>query len=102
MPWEEASRYGVCDTNKYGEITDVIETPEDPPSNLVMTSFNIFTPAMFHAYHLVQPSTRGEYETSEAINLRSCKDRSDLTYLVVVGSLSSHRNCAVLFNCVLK
>jgi len=25
VPWEEASRYGVCDTNKYGEITDVVE-----------------------------------------------------------------------------
>ncbi|MUV57119.1 sugar phosphate nucleotidyltransferase, partial [Halogeometricum sp. CBA1124] len=37
VPYEEASRYGVCDTNAYGEITDVIEKPDDPPSNLVMT-----------------------------------------------------------------
>ena len=69
VPWEEASRYGVCDTNKYGEITDVIEKPADPPSNLVMTGFYTFSPAIFHACHLVQPSNRGEYEISEAIDL---------------------------------
>jgi len=36
----------------------VLEKPEDPPSNLVMTGFYTFTPAIFHACHLVQPSDR--------------------------------------------
>lgn len=65
--WEEASWYGVCDTNKYGEVTDVVEKLEDPPFNLVMTGFYTFSPAIFHACHLVQPSNRGEYKISEAI-----------------------------------
>ncbi|ELZ81345.1 glucose-1-phosphate uridylyltransferase [Haloferax larsenii JCM 13917] len=69
VDWDEASRYGVCVTNDYGEITEVIEKPEEPPSNLVMTGFYTFTPAIFHACHLVQPSNRGEYEISEAIDL---------------------------------
>ncbi|MBV0923081.1 sugar nucleotidyltransferase [Halomicroarcula limicola] len=69
VPWDEASRYGVCDTNKYGEITNVVEKPDDPPSNLVMTGFYTFTPAIFHACHLVQPSDRGEYEISDAVDL---------------------------------
>ena len=69
VPYEEASRYGVCDTNDYGEITDVVEKPDEPPSNLVMTGFYTFTPAIFHACHLVQPSDRGEYELSDAIDL---------------------------------
>jgi len=69
VPWDEASRYGVCDTNSYGEITDVVEKPDDPPSNLVMTGFYTFSPAIFHACKLVQPSNRGEYEISEAIDL---------------------------------
>ncbi|PSQ32053.1 UTP--glucose-1-phosphate uridylyltransferase [Halobacteriales archaeon SW_6_65_46] len=69
VPWEEASRYGVCDTNDYGEITAVVEKPEEPPSNLVMTGFYTFSPAIFHACHLVQPSDRGEYEISDAIDL---------------------------------
>ncbi len=69
VPWEEASRYGVCDTNKYGEIVEVIEKPDDPPTNLVMTGFYTFTPEIFHACHLVQPSNREEYELSDAIDL---------------------------------
>ncbi len=69
VPWEDASRYGVCVTNDYGEIVEVVEKPEDPPSNLVMTGFYTVTPAIFHACKLVQPSNRGEYEISEAIDL---------------------------------
>ncbi len=69
VPWEDASRYGVCDTNAYGEITEVIEKPDDPPTNLVMTGFYTFTPAIFHACELIQPSDRGEYELSDAIDL---------------------------------
>jgi glucose-1-phosphate thymidylyltransferase len=69
VPWEEASRYGVCDTNDYGEIVEVVEKPDDPPSNLVMTGFYTFSPAIFHAAKLVQPSDRGEYEISDAIDL---------------------------------
>ena len=69
VPYEDASRYGVCDTNEYGEIVEVIEKPEEPPTNLVMTGFYTFSPAIFHACHLVQPSNRGEYELSEAIDL---------------------------------
>ncbi|WP_254863563.1 UTP--glucose-1-phosphate uridylyltransferase AglF [Halovivax gelatinilyticus] len=69
VPMEEASRYGVLDTNGYGEVVEVVEKPDDPPSNLVMTGFYTFTPAIFHACHLVQPSDRGEYELPDAIDL---------------------------------
>jgi glucose-1-phosphate thymidylyltransferase len=69
VPLSEASRYGVCRTNERGEIVEVIEKPEDPPSNIVMTGFYTFSPAIFHACHLVQPSDRGEYELSDAIDL---------------------------------
>jgi glucose-1-phosphate thymidylyltransferase len=69
VPYEEASRYGICVTNGRGEITEVMEKPDDPPSNLVMTGFYTFTPAIFHACHLVRPSPRGEYELPDAIDL---------------------------------
>ncbi len=69
VPMDEAGRYGVCRTNDFGEIVEVIEKPDEPPSNLVMTGFYTFTPAIFHACHLVQPSARGEYELSEAIDI---------------------------------
>ncbi|TYT62134.1 UTP--glucose-1-phosphate uridylyltransferase AglF [Natrialba swarupiae] len=69
VPYEEASRYGVLDTNDYGEIVEVVEKPEEPPSNLAMTGFYTFTPAIFHACQLVQQSDRGEYELPDAIDL---------------------------------
>ncbi len=69
VPWEEASRYGVCVTDGNDAIVEVVEKPADPPSNLVMTGFYTFSPAIFHACKLVQPSTRGEYELPDAIDL---------------------------------
>jgi glucose-1-phosphate thymidylyltransferase len=69
VPLEEASRYGVCDINDDGDILAVAEKPDDPPSNLVMTGFYTFTPAILDACRLVQPSDRGEYELSDAIDL---------------------------------
>jgi glucose-1-phosphate thymidylyltransferase len=69
VPYEEASQYGVCRTNCFGEIVELIEKPDDPPSNLVMTGFCTFKPAIFHACHLVQPSGRGKYELPDAMDL---------------------------------
>ncbi|WP_226006168.1 UTP--glucose-1-phosphate uridylyltransferase AglF [Natrinema salinisoli] len=69
VPYEEASRYGVLDTNEYGEIVKVMEKPDDPPSNLVMTGVYTFTPAIFRACQSVRPSNRGEYELPDAIDL---------------------------------
>jgi glucose-1-phosphate thymidylyltransferase len=69
VPPSEAGRYGVCETNGQGEIVEVIEKPDDPPSNLVMTGFYTFSPAIFHACHLVRPSDRGEYELPDTIDL---------------------------------
>ncbi|RDI69620.1 UTP--glucose-1-phosphate uridylyltransferase AglF [Halopelagius longus] len=76
VPWEKASRFGVCVTNEDGEITEVVEKPEDPPSNLAMTGFYTFSPAIFDACHLVQPSDRGEYELPDAIDLLIRSGRS--------------------------
>ncbi len=69
VPFSEAGRYGVCETNGRGEIVEVVEKPDDPPSNMVMTGFYTFSPAIFHACHLVQPSDRGEYELPDTIDL---------------------------------
>jgi glucose-1-phosphate thymidylyltransferase len=69
VPHSEAGRYGICETNGRGEIVEVVEKPDDPPSNLVMTGFYTFSPAIFYACHLVQPSDRGEYELPDTIDL---------------------------------
>ena len=53
VPWADASRYGVCLTDADDAVVGVVEKPADPPSNLVMTGFYAFSPAIFHACHLV-------------------------------------------------
>jgi glucose-1-phosphate thymidylyltransferase len=69
VPLSEAGRYGVCETTEDDEIVDVVEKPDEPTSNTVMTGFYTFSPAIFHACHLVRPSDRGEYELPDTIGL---------------------------------
>ncbi|UVE52422.1 sugar nucleotidyltransferase (plasmid) [Haloferax larsenii] len=69
VSYEEASRHGVCTTNERGELVDIVEKPDDPQSTLVTTGFYTFSPAIFRACRLVQPSDRGEYELPDAIAL---------------------------------
>jgi glucose-1-phosphate thymidylyltransferase len=52
VPLEGASRYGVCDTNDYGEVVEVIK-PDEPPTNLALAGIYTFSPAIFHACYLV-------------------------------------------------
>ena len=47
----------------------VHNNPNDPPSDLLMTSFYTFTSAIFPVCYLIQPSDRGEYKFSGAIDL---------------------------------
>jgi len=68
VPYEEASRYGVLDTNEYGEITEVVEAgrPAEQPRDDRLLHV--------HARHLPRVSPRpalrpGEYELPDAIDL---------------------------------
>jgi glucose-1-phosphate thymidylyltransferase len=72
----EAHTTGVAETAEDGELVTLVEKPDDPPSTLVQTGFFVFSPTVFHACHLVQPSDRGEYELTDAIDLllRSGRD----------------------------
>lgn len=71
VPYGEASRYGVCDTDEDGEVTVVVEKPADPSSDLVTTGFYTFSPTTFHARHLVQVSNRGE----KSVRRSTCRYR---------------------------
>lgn len=42
----------------------------------MMTGFYTFSPPIIHAAYHVQPSNRGEYEISEAINLSNLSGRT--------------------------
>lgn len=66
---DQASQTGVIVTNDHGEVVDLVEKPPSPPSTLVNAGCYVLPPEAFHALALVQPSGRGEYELTDAIDL---------------------------------
>ena len=56
--------FGVA-TLKCGQITDIIEKPHEPESNLVVIGLYLYDSAVFKRIRAVEPSARGEYEITD-------------------------------------
>lgn len=67
VPYSEASEYGVCITDTNGRITGLIEKPEHPPSNQILSGAYVLPPEIFTHCRQIPPSARGEYELTDAI-----------------------------------
>jgi dTDP-glucose pyrophosphorylase len=62
-----ARQVGVVTTDGAGQVRDVVEKPESPPSRLVQTGCFVFTPAIFEACRAIESGDTGEVELSDAI-----------------------------------
>jgi len=59
--------FGVARISNEGKIVELIEKPENPPSDLAVAGIYFFTPRIYEHIDKLKPSKRGEYEITEAI-----------------------------------
>lgn len=65
---EDPRPFGVANTD--GErIVKLVEKPQNPESNLVMAGMYFFGPQLWEVLPDLQPSARGEYEITDAIQM---------------------------------
>lgn len=66
---ERATEGGTLRFDDDGTLAGVVEKPDLPPSTGVTRGCQVYSPAIFPACHLIQPSATGEYELSRAVDL---------------------------------
>jgi len=58
-------RFGVFEFDERGVVVDILEKPEQPPSNYVVTGIYMYDPFVFEIIDTLKPSDRGELEISD-------------------------------------
>ncbi|MFQ6050753.1 MAG: glucose-1-phosphate thymidylyltransferase [Candidatus Hydrothermarchaeota archaeon] len=63
---EDPSKFGVAKMSE-NRITHLVEKPRIPPSNLAVAGIYVFDPVIFEVIETLEPSWRGEYEITDAV-----------------------------------
>jgi len=66
---DNPSRYGVPIMNNNQELTKFVEKPKNPQNNYAVLGVYCLTTQFFKNYSKLEPSWRGEYEITDALNL---------------------------------
>jgi glucose-1-phosphate thymidylyltransferase len=76
--------FGIADVDNEGSVAELIEKPDNPPTNLALIGMYVFSPAVFDAIDNLEPSWRGELEITDAIQ-RLLEDGYEIDSHVVTG-----------------
>ena len=61
----DPSQFGVAQFDAAGKLTDILEKPQNPPSDMAVTGIYLYNKSFFKAFDQIQKSARGEYEISD-------------------------------------
>ena len=98
---ENAKRFGILETEG-NKVTRIVEKPKNPPTNLANFSVYLFPKAIFDKLKQIEPSSRGEYEVTDAIQLL-IDDKYDFGYevadsIVDIGTIEQLQEAESLFS----